>query len=479
MSDGVCSICFETIPWGCRPGAGLRESRRVVLPPAASRVNVLVGTWCDGDLDTCVCHACFRRVLIDTPHLVISPQRGLCYFGPHLPGHPLPQLPDAVATTVLSPIEYATFVNVATYLRSRNTTRLVLCPRDGTSHVVARDKARTERCETCQAQFCCDCGCEIRNVDAKAEVKAEAKMQFRAEVGAEVSGRACRAADQACPRCDEAREAVLTPAVCAIPGNKAFLLRWSGCARDQLTPEPYNRYVRLLPEHRTAALRAPASCLHEAAYCYPASAVPALALARHLVRVVVAPAGEVAHPVTDVPLEKTSACNALENAGVTVCNVCQAVSTPGDPLPQDHWSVCPRFDHQEHEVTTKMGMTCRTLMRKRFAAYMALRSVTLDTRRAAVRLLEFQGPASVISSDERWAWDHNHKACMPSAQDLARMDAHETTAMLDAIVAAHDVVPVSQHARKPTRCIKRRRVGDRSSTDVGVVVRHQDGTEFR
>lgn len=437
---GVCSICFDTLPWGCRPGSGVSETRRVVLPTPAHRLpvdNVLVGAWCEGDLDTCVCHACFRRVLIDTPHLIVSPQGGLCYFGPHLPGHPLPQLSDEVATTVLTPSEYVDFANVAAYFRSRSTTRLAFCPRDGTSHLAPRQDASSPiRCRACRTHFCCDCGCVA---------------------GCPPAGDSRQPA--ACSRCDGARRAAGTLQLRAIPGNKAFLLRWNECACDQ-TPEPYNRYVRLLPEHRTPALRAPGSCLCEAAYCYPTTAVPALALARHLVRVVVAPAGEVASPVTDVPLQKTSACNALENAGVTVCNVCQAASTPGDPLPQAHWAICPRFDHQEHEIASKMGMSCRTLMRKRFAAYMALRSVTLETRRTAIHLLADRSP-SVLSADERCAWDRDRGACMPSAEDLARMDVHETAAMLHVIVSSpNDDVPTgaAQQKRKPTRCIKRRRV---------------------
>jgi hypothetical protein len=470
-TKGCCSICFGEFTWN--------RSRNVLHSPSfhifAPKENLILGLWDPCDEDTMICYECFRNVCLHRPREIISSSssssKGLRYFGPS--GTTELTLPLQAAQAVLTPLEYIAFSTIHDHICSPpGTSRLICCPACTKTTRISRpdvedDWGRACCCSWCNLSFCPDC---------TTESAAIGKKRVRGEVGRRdaIRGRV----EGSCERCESARRVASSNAIQSIPGNQTCLLRWSGGGGVRV--EPYNRYVRLLPNHRTPALRESsqkaelAMCLDEAAYCYPASEVPALALARHLVRVVTSPAGEVYGPICDVPIIKTSACNAIEHNGLTVCYVCQACTTPGDPFPQEHWDVCPRFDDDlKARALGLFGGSCEASMtrtRKRFATYAALRSVTLDTRRACLRILSSlrdDGAETRVlfpgGQDEREVWIRESPLTMPNLEELLRMDAHETFELIR-LTSSERVEKNEEQAPETTSCRKRPRVLRYSST---------------
>lgn len=243
-----------------------------------------------------------------------------------------------------------------------------------------------------------------------------------------------------CPRCQETQRAAAEGWIHP-PGNRHALLRWSSASTWE-TRSPVlalNRYIRLLPEHRPPLLEGAIEAgallpgrdvsLREEAYCYPAHAVPPKAVAMHVLRVVTAPEGEPMCPLKDIPLRKTSMCNALNSGGVTVCNVCQAASSPGNPLPISHWGVCPRWDGALRERASQAGVT-PTEERKRWAVYAALRSVPSRVRDDALAMLAHPESALRVGASLAERWRQIHPRMMPPRIEIAKMDVDEANMRL-------------------------------------------------
>lgn len=482
---GWCSICFGEFPWpnsrrSIASGTHVytRFSSSSVRPRERETPIIILGLWDANDEDTAVCSSCLRNACLNHPRDIISSDattaEGLRYFGPSGTSDRI--VPLRVATSVLDPSEYMNFSMIYDHIRAApGTSKILCCSLCGKNtrfdhSQLGRGKHVT--CSWCSGVFCSECTLQQSHVHPRQQQPQREEEEEeehddrdimrkgakRTRAGREVIKRRDRieadrsgAAAELCERCVVAHQAAAMPCVQSIPGNQTSILRWNGGEQLRgLVVEPYNRYIRLLLRHRTRAIQACAEdselsmCLTEAAYCYPASAVPVDALARHLIRVVTSPAGEVFSPLSDVPILKTSACNAIEQNGVSVCYVCQACTTPGgDPFPQEHWAVCPRFDAEleTRSVSLYGKVTTETMIktRKRHATYSALRSVPMDTRRACLHMLaracSLRRSTALsnelfVNEGERKSWVKESPSTMPNFEELARMDAHEAAELV-------------------------------------------------
>ena len=144
----------------------------------------------------------------------------------------------------------------------------------------------------------------------------------------------------------------------------------------------------------------PGGPAHEAAYCYPAHAVPVEAVVAHVRWILDAERHDVQCPVTGVPLRRIDACFALTSSGVTICSVCQACSTPGDPLPPSHWDGCPHTPSDLGRLNDKHGPF--DVLWRKWSIFCALNSVSTHARHAALHMLDVQEHARGADAAHRW-----------------------------------------------------------------------------
>lgn len=271
---------------------------------------------------------------------------------------------------VLSPNEYVKWKN-ALRLCTDPELRCIPCKCESfifTSRVNIETNHIIECCSTCHCRVCVTCGMGFDS--SHAQIKNL----------------------KTCPLCTFAPQ-VSTKMERYLVGNRESLLKWDAPPVEELQSPicPYNRYIRIHPKDQTPKMKfsvnslAPMlrsrSSLHIATYAYRTDLVPLHAVLYHILCIAASPQSEPRCPISDVPIRKEGACNALLRYGITTCNVCQAVSTPGDPLPELHWMTCPRWDEDELESAQTHGhFTDRIVLRKRWAIWSALRSIPRKLR---------------------------------------------------------------------------------------------------